>query len=104
MSALVKFTSLHTFREIKDKNIECVKTLIQVATHDGNILKGSWLHVLECISRIDYMHVIGTGARRDHEFFYSEGHKNKRKTNETEQQNCEKIVQHIGADKVDHVF
>lgn len=66
VSALVKFTSLHTLREIKDKNIECVKTLLQVATLDGNILKGSWLHVLECISRIDYMHVIGTGARRDH--------------------------------------
>jgi hypothetical protein len=47
---------------------------LNLATYEGNYLKASWYFVLDCISKIDYMHVLGTGARKDSEFF---GTKNK---------------------------
>jgi brefeldin A-inhibited guanine nucleotide-exchange protein len=53
VSSLSKFTSLSTVKEIKDKNIDCVKALLNLAKFDGNILRNSWYYVLDCISKID---------------------------------------------------
>lgn len=69
VSSLSKFTMISTLKEIKLKNIDCVKGLVQLAVYDGNFLGNSWYYVLDCISKVDYMHVLGTGARKDSEFF-----------------------------------
>jgi len=42
------------FREIKDKNTKCLEAILQLALTYGNLLRMSWLFVLECISKIDY--------------------------------------------------
>jgi hypothetical protein len=62
---------------VKEKNIECVKALLNLATYDGNYLNDSWYYVLDCISKIDNLIVIGTGAKKDSEFFKSDNKKKK---------------------------
>jgi len=42
------------FREIKEKNAKCLESILQLASNYGNLLRMSWLFVLECISKIDY--------------------------------------------------
>jgi len=69
VSSLSKFTQVSAIKEIKEKNIECIRALLNLATYEGNYLSGSWYYVLDCISKIDYMHVLGTGAKKDSEFF-----------------------------------
>jgi brefeldin A-inhibited guanine nucleotide-exchange protein len=69
VSSLSKFTQISTLKEIKEKNLDCVAGLIQLAVYDGNFLGNSWYYVLDCISKVDYMHVLGSGGRKDSEFF-----------------------------------
>jgi hypothetical protein len=64
-------------KEIKEKNIECIRALLNLASYEGNYLKNSWFYVLDCISKIDYMHVLGTGARKDSDFFNTSSKKAK---------------------------
>lgn len=78
VSSLSKFTQVSAIREIKEKNIECIRALLNLATYEGNYLKNSWYYVLDCISKIDYMYVLGTGARKDSDFFAG-SHKQKGK-------------------------
>jgi brefeldin A-inhibited guanine nucleotide-exchange protein len=85
VSSLSKFTQIITstsavVREIKEKNLECIRALLNLATYEGNYLRSSWYYVLDCISKIDYMHVLGTGAKRDAEFFNSQSKKTVSKT------------------------
>lgn len=63
VSSLAKFTVLNNTREMRSKNIQCIKTLINIAETDGNFLQDSWIHVLRCISQLDRMHLIGGGGR-----------------------------------------
>lgn len=60
---------MSALKEIKLKNIECIKALFNLAISEGNYLKNSWYYVLDCISKIDYMYVLGTGQRKDSDFF-----------------------------------
>ena len=69
VNSLSKFTQVSALRDIKMKNIECIKALLNMATYEGNYLRNSWYYVLDCISKIDYMHVLGTGSKKDWEFF-----------------------------------
>lgn len=62
VSSLSKFTQVSTLKEIKEKNLDCIQGLLQLATYDGNFLGNSWYFVLDCISKVEYMHVLGTGA------------------------------------------
>jgi Sec7-like guanine-nucleotide exchange factor len=63
VSSLGKFTSLlHMHVPVTDKNIDCINSLLSVAKQEANYLKNSWRHVLNCISKLDYLHLIWSGA------------------------------------------
>ena len=49
--------------EMKAKNIDTIKTLISVAYTDGNYLGHSWLEIMQCISHLELLQLIGTGIR-----------------------------------------
>jgi len=119
VSSLSKFTQILTstssaVREIKEKNLECIRALLNLATYEGNYLRSSWYYVLDCISKIDYMHVLGTGARRDADFFNANkrqlakaGSVNLQRKLEREQilmQNSELIVQSVDMNKIDLII
>lgn len=62
MQALARFTLLNAslpVTEMKTKNIECIKALIQISHTDGNYLGKSWYEILRCISQLELAQSIG---------------------------------------------
>lgn len=62
VTTLAKFTFLNNLGEMKAKNMEAIKTLLDVAVNDGNNLKGSWHEVLSCVSQLEHMQLISSGV------------------------------------------
>uniref|UniRef100_A0A6Q2XA87 SEC7 domain-containing protein n=1 Tax=Esox lucius TaxID=8010 RepID=A0A6Q2XA87_ESOLU len=66
VQALARFTLLTAssgISEMKQKNINTIKTLITVAHTDGNYLGNSWHEILKCISQLELAQLIGTGVK-----------------------------------------
>ncbi|KAF8332688.1 uncharacterized protein EI90DRAFT_2994962 [Cantharellus anzutake] len=61
VTTLAKFTFLNNLGEMKTKNMEAIKTLLDVAVNEGNNLRGSWHEVLTCVSQLERMQVISSG-------------------------------------------
>lgn len=62
VTTLAKFTFLNNLGEMKTKNMEAIKTLLDVAVTEGNNLKGSWYQVLTCVSQLEHMQLISGGV------------------------------------------
>ncbi|KAJ7904490.1 Sec7-domain-containing protein [Mycena olivaceomarginata] len=62
VTTLTKFTFLNNLGEMKTKNMEAIKTLLDVAVTEGNHLKGSWHDVLTCVSQLEHMQLISGGT------------------------------------------
>ncbi|EJF62771.1 Sec7-domain-containing protein [Dichomitus squalens LYAD-421 SS1] len=62
VSTLTKFTFLNNLGEMKTKNMEAIKTLLDVAVTEGNQLKASWRDVLTCVSQLEHMQLISSGV------------------------------------------
>eukprot|EP01116_Phalansterium_solitarium_P005911 TRINITY_DN1816_c0_g1_i6.p1 TRINITY_DN1816_c0_g1~~TRINITY_DN1816_c0_g1_i6.p1 ORF type:complete len:1289 (-),score=563.21 TRINITY_DN1816_c0_g1_i6:393-4259(-) len=63
VTTLAKFTNVNNLREMKPKNIESIKTLLEIAPQEANYLHDSWLQVLRCISQLEQLQLIGLGAK-----------------------------------------
>ncbi|KAH7072256.1 hypothetical protein BKA63DRAFT_568171 [Paraphoma chrysanthemicola] len=61
VSFLAKFTNLYNLSEMKAKNMEALKTLIEIAHTEGNLLRESWREVLTCVSQLDRFQLISAG-------------------------------------------
>ena len=72
ISSLAKFTTLGSIKEMKDKNIESIRTLLSIAIIDGDVLRESWGPVLQCISQLGRLQLSASGLRRDDEFLLGE--------------------------------
>ena len=70
VSSLRKFTLLGSSKEMKNKNLAAVKVLLTIAHQDGNRLKESWIDVLQCVSEVERLHLVGA-ARPDGDVFRS---------------------------------
>lgn len=62
VTALAKFTNLQNFNEMKIKNIEAIKILLETALSDGNMLRSSWKDVLTCVSQLERLQLISSGV------------------------------------------
>ncbi|RPB21977.1 hypothetical protein L211DRAFT_886029 [Terfezia boudieri ATCC MYA-4762] len=62
VTALAKFTHLNNLSEMKAKNMEALKVLLDVAQTEGNLLKNSWNDVLTCISQLERFQLISAGV------------------------------------------
>lgn len=62
VTTLAKFTFLNNLGEMKPKNVEAIKTLLDVAMVDGNYLKGSWTDVLACVSQLERFQLVSQGV------------------------------------------
>jgi len=65
VTTLGKFTFLNNLGEMKSKNMEAIKTLLDVAVTEGNNLKSSWHEVLTCVSQLEHMQLISGGVDID---------------------------------------
>lgn len=72
VSSLAKFTYLTTLKEMKQKNIECIKALLTIGLSEGNNLGPSWFFVLHCISQLERLQLINIRARQDFQVFNEE--------------------------------
>ncbi|KAG9017973.1 guanine nucleotide exchange protein for ADP-robosylation factor [Tulasnella sp. 427] len=61
VTTLAKFTFLNNLGEMKAKNMEAIKALLDIAVTEGNHLKGSWHEVLTCVSQLERMQLISNG-------------------------------------------
>ncbi|CAH7681898.1 protein transport protein sec71 [Phakopsora pachyrhizi] len=62
VTTLAKFTFLNNLGEMKPKNVEAIKALLDVAMVDGNFLKGSWKEILACVSQLERFQLISQGV------------------------------------------
>lgn len=62
ITTLAKFTFLNNLGEMKNKNVEAIKTLLGIAQTEGNYLKGSWREVLACVSQLERFQLISGGV------------------------------------------
>jgi brefeldin A-inhibited guanine nucleotide-exchange protein len=58
---LARFTNLYNLNEMKAKNMEALKGLLQIAQTEGNLLRDSWREILTCISQLDRFQLISAG-------------------------------------------
>jgi len=71
VNALAKFTSLDTVREMKQKNVLCIKLILQISVLDGDYLDECWTQILQCISLLSRLQMFGNGTQTD-EIFLNE--------------------------------
>lgn len=62
VSSLGRGTNLYNLSEMKAKNVEALRTLLDVAYTEGNNLKESWRDILTCISQLDRFQLISSGV------------------------------------------
>jgi brefeldin A-inhibited guanine nucleotide-exchange protein len=61
VSFLARFTNLYNLSEMKAKNMEALKTLLEIAQTEGNLLRESWREILTCVSQLDRFQLISAG-------------------------------------------
>lgn len=61
VSALSKFTNLQNLSEMKHKNVEAVRLLLNIAETEGDNLGISWKDILTCISQLERFQLIFSG-------------------------------------------
>ncbi|XP_071691146.1 brefeldin A-inhibited guanine nucleotide-exchange protein 2-like isoform X2 [Rutidosis leptorrhynchoides] len=71
VTSLAKFTSLHSPADIKQRNIDAIKVIVEIADEDGDYLQEAWEHILTCVSRFENLHLLREGAPPDATFFSS---------------------------------
>ena len=74
LGSLAKFTYLGSVKELKYKNIEIIRTLINIAVTDGEYLGESWGPVLQCISQLARMRMSASGLDNDETFLQESTH------------------------------
>jgi brefeldin A-inhibited guanine nucleotide-exchange protein len=62
VASLARFTNLYNLNEMKAKNVEALKSLLEIAQTEGNLLKESWRDVLTCISQLDRFQLLSIGV------------------------------------------
>lgn len=69
INTLAKFTTLDTIREMHEKNILCIRLLIELALTEGNYLEESWTQILLVLSQLSRLQLFATGSHSDAIFF-----------------------------------
>ncbi|XP_048492605.1 brefeldin A-inhibited guanine nucleotide-exchange protein 1 isoform X2 [Beta vulgaris subsp. vulgaris] len=68
VTSLAKFTYLHCAADMKQKNVDAMKTIMLIAIEDGNYLQEAWEHILTCLSRFEHLQLLGEGVPPDASF------------------------------------
>lgn len=62
VASIARSTNLYNLSEMKAKNVEALRAMLEVAHTEGNLLKESWRDVLTCISQLDRFQLISSGV------------------------------------------
>ncbi|XP_042002485.1 brefeldin A-inhibited guanine nucleotide-exchange protein 5-like isoform X2 [Salvia splendens] len=55
LTSLLRYNFLHAPRDMREKNVEALRTLLDLCDTHMYALQDSWLAILECISRLEYI-------------------------------------------------
>ncbi|XP_047971675.1 LOW QUALITY PROTEIN: brefeldin A-inhibited guanine nucleotide-exchange protein 5-like [Salvia hispanica] len=55
LTSLLRYNFLHAPRDMREKNVEALRTLLDLCNTHMYALQDSWLAILECISRLEYI-------------------------------------------------
>ncbi|KAK3023742.1 hypothetical protein RJ639_044407 [Escallonia herrerae] len=55
LTSLIRFNFLHVPKDMRSKNVEALRTLLALCDSDADALQDTWIAVLECISRLEYI-------------------------------------------------
>ncbi|PHT86511.1 Brefeldin A-inhibited guanine nucleotide-exchange protein 5 [Capsicum annuum] len=55
LTTLLRLNLLHVPRDMKSKNVEALRTLLAICDSDAEALQDTWIAVLECISRLEFI-------------------------------------------------
>ena len=71
IKGLCNLTNLFQFKEIKDKNIECLKKIFELSLKDGNsYFKNSWKIVLKIINKLDSLLTVKSMPKSERENYF----------------------------------
>jgi len=56
VSSLAKFTYLTQIKEMRARNIDCIKALMYIGLNDGNTLGTAWYYILQCVTQLERLH------------------------------------------------
>lgn len=59
VSTLSKFTQLGNVHDMRSKNLEATKVLLEIGGSEGNALGDSWKDVVLCVSQLEKLQVLG---------------------------------------------
>ncbi|TPX47651.1 hypothetical protein SeMB42_g02638 [Synchytrium endobioticum] len=65
LSTLSKFTQLSNLAELRPKNLEAIRTLLEIAVLEGNYLGDTWRDVVVCVSQLEKLQILSGGAGND---------------------------------------
>ncbi|ORX43829.1 hypothetical protein BCR36DRAFT_360675 [Piromyces finnis] len=65
ISTVSRFTQLNNMSELKPKNIEAMKYLLEIACVESNYLDDCWKEVCVCISQLDKLQLLGGSLGMD---------------------------------------
>ncbi|XP_075094111.1 brefeldin A-inhibited guanine nucleotide-exchange protein 1 isoform X2 [Nicotiana tabacum] len=80
VTSMAKFTYLHCAADMKQKNVDAMKTIMSIAIEDGSHLHEAWEHFLTCLSRFEHLQLLGEGAPSDSSFFTTSNSESEEKT------------------------
>lgn len=90
-------------RDIKLKNIICVKGLLSMGLRQGLEIKHCWFYVLDCVSRLDHLNVICHGGKTDLDIFQG-NHRNSKTGEEKKDPLLESLIAQIDPSVIDKIF
>lgn len=61
VTTLAKFTFLNDYSEMRPKNVEAIRCMLDIAAVSGSYLKGSWREVIICVSQLEKFQLITKG-------------------------------------------
>ncbi|KAJ3087061.1 guanine nucleotide exchange protein for ADP-robosylation factor [Quaeritorhiza haematococci] len=67
ISTLSKFTQLGNISEMRSKNLEAIRALLEIAYVEGSFLGESWKDVVLCISQLERLQLIGSGSEAEYQ-------------------------------------
>jgi brefeldin A-inhibited guanine nucleotide-exchange protein len=62
VTTLAKYTFLNDYSQMRSKNVEAIKCMLDVAAINGNYLKGSWKDIIICVSQLERFQLITRGV------------------------------------------
>ncbi|KAL7535213.1 hypothetical protein ACHAXR_006347 [Thalassiosira sp. AJA248-18] len=107
VNSLAKFTTLGSIKEMKSKNIECIRTLLSIAIIDGEYLGESWSPILQCISQLGRLHLFASGLDSEDEFLQADSShftKISEAAREMEENNGKAVLAAVNEVLIDKVF